>query len=502
MRVPLSRYPGMNRFVLDWLNGDERFLPRRGAGGSGDATLKSGPDLAAARLKPELRAALKASNKRWGIFVGDALEQWGAGGTLTIVAGQQVGFAGGPLYTLAKLASLLRIKRDLETQGIPVTAFFWLATEDHDYDEVATLNVPVGDHQVDLLCIRAVRTADARTAVGSLPVPEELVTQFLARYDIQRPSWLRPGISFADSFGELLAATCGSEIILVDSLLPELRRAGAPLFEQIHARSDAMQRVLQDRAEELEAAGYREQVIPRDGSEYTLLFSLDDRNRRQPVTPETPPERTSTSALTRPLLQDFVLQPDIFLGGPAEVAYYAQVNVLHDLLKVRMPRVALRGHVLVAPHRIIRAMERHSIDPAEVFSSPDQILMPREPEGVARIRELAEQGHRELLQRVEQIGTLALPADHSLAGSIQKSVGHLEYHFRKLSERSINALLRKDRERYAAVREVVATLYPDRQVQDRVVSWFAYWCRYDRLLLERMVEEVEPDSAFFRIVSL
>jgi uncharacterized protein YllA (UPF0747 family) len=59
---------------------------------------------------------------------------------LTIIAGQQVGFAGGPLYTLAKLASLVRFKRDMAKQGIPVTAFFWLATEDHDFDEVATLN--------------------------------------------------------------------------------------------------------------------------------------------------------------------------------------------------------------------------------------------------------------------------------------------------------------------------------------------------------------------------
>ncbi|HYK03726.1 MAG TPA: bacillithiol biosynthesis BshC [Thermoanaerobaculia bacterium] len=492
MRVPLAHYPGMNRFVLDWLDGDERFLPRRT------------PPPRTRNIAPELVAALDRSNRHWGIFAKDQLQRWGGGETYTIIAGQQVGFAGGPLYTLAKLASLVKIKRELEAQGTPVTAFFWLATEDHDFDEIATLKVPVKNGQLDLLCIRAVRATDSRMTVGSLPVPESLIAQLLAVYDMPRPAWLREGITFRDSFAELIVATFGSEIILVDSLLPELRRAGAPLFEQLYAKHDDIQRTLHERAAALEAAGYKEQVVPGEGNEYTLLFAIDDEGRRQPATDnrQQPPERTSTSALTRPLLQDFVLQPDLFLGGPAEVAYYAQIAPLHELLNITMPRVGLRGHTLVAPKRVAKAMERYAIAPHEVFTPADAILAEREPEGVARIRELAEEGKRELLQRIEQIGELALPADHSLAGSINKSIGHLEFHFNKLSERAIKGLVRKEKERYAATRELVATFYPDRHVQDRVVSWFAYWCTYGQHLADRVVDEVEPDSAFFRIVTL
>lgn len=491
MKVPLAQYPGMNRFVLDWLEGDTRFLTRET------------PPRRAREIAPELAAALDASNRHWGIFAKDQLQRWAAGDTYTIVAGQQVGFAGGPLYTLAKLASLVKLKREREQQGTPVTAFFWLATEDHDFDEVATLNVPAKNGQLDLLCIRAVRATESRVAVGSLPVPESLIAQLLAVYDMPRPGWLREGITFRDSFAELIASLFGSEIILVDALLPELRRAGAPLFEQIHARHDDIQRALHDRATALEAAGYKEQVIPRDGNEYTLLFSLDENGHRQATTDNRqPPEKTSTSALTRPLLQDFVLQPDLFIGGPAEIAYYAQIAPLHEMLGIAMPRVGLRGHALVAPKRIVKAMERYAIEPREVFSTADAILAEREPEGVARIRELAEEGKRELLKRVEQIGELALPADHSLAGSINKSIGHLEFHFNKLGERAIKGLVRKERERYAATRELVATLYPDRQVQDRVVSWFAYWQTYGEHLIESIIAELEPDSACFNIVSL
>ena len=503
IRVPLSRYPGMNRFVLDWLAGQSnatRFLPRSGVLRQSRSFRESGG----------LAAALQNSNKQWGIFAKEPLEKWQAGQTVTIVAGQQVGFAGGPLYTIAKLATLVKMKRDLEAQGTPATAFFWLATEDHDFDEAAQLNVPVStlgaakdvNRQLDLICMRAVRAADGRAVVGSLPVPESLVTQLLALFDIPRPPWLREGITFRDSFAELVATAAGNEVILVDALLPELRRAGASLFEQIHARRDQIQTALGKRGDELKAAGYTEQVMAREGEEYTLLYELDENGHRNPVAHPTDPERTSTSALTRPLLQDFVLRPDIFIGGPAEVAYYAQLSVLHDLLGVTMPRVALRGHVLVAPKRVTRMLERYEIDPADVFASIESLLTEREPDGVSKIHEIKDEGRRELMKRIEQIGEIALPADHSLAGSIERSIGHIEFHFEKLAERAIKALVRKDRDRYAATRELVATFYPDRHVQDRVVSWFAYWCVYGAHLVDRIIEEVEPDSDHFRIVEL
>ncbi|MDQ3283912.1 MAG: bacillithiol biosynthesis BshC [Acidobacteriota bacterium] len=493
MKFPLAQYPGMNRFVLDWLGGDARFLPRV----EGPVAKRSGSPHAQSLVAP-----LDASNRHWGIFAKEQLQRWANGECVTLIAGQQVGFAGGPLYTLAKIASLVRMKRDLEKNGQPAIAFFWLATEDHDFDEVATLNVPMRNGQLDLLCMRAVRAADSRAVVGSQPIPASLIEQLLTVYKLPRPNWLREGITFRDSFAELIASIFGSEVVLIDALLPELRRAGEPLFRSIEEKRTDIQRLLHERATALESAGYNEQVVAREGNEYTLLFQIDDQGRRQPTTDNREPTTTSTSALTRPLLQDFVLQPDVFLGGPAEVAYYAQIAPLHNLLGIPMPRVALRGHVLVAPKRIARAFERYAIDPAEVFRNTDAILAEREPEGVARIRELTEEGKRELMQRIESISELALPADHSLAGSIQRSIGHLEYHFNKLSERAIKGLVRKDKERYTAARELVATLYPDRHVQDRVVSWFAYWCEFGERVVEGVVEEVEPDSAYCKILSV
>jgi len=245
-------------------------------------------------------------------------------------------------------------------------------------------------------------------------------------------------------------------------------------------------------------------VVPRPGDGHTLLFELDEHGRRALVDSPRPlpPERTSTSALTRPLLQDFVLRPDLFVGGPSEVAYYAQIAPLHDLLGVPMPRVALRAHELLAPKRIVRTVARYDIAPDEIFAGTDALLATREPAGVAEVTAIADHARRELTEKITRIGEIALPAEHALARAINRSIGHIEYHFNKLTERAIRGLARKDRERYAAVRELVSTLVPDGKPQDRVAGWFGYWQQYEQHLIDRMIEEAEQDEDVCKVVSL
>jgi uncharacterized protein YllA (UPF0747 family) len=497
LEIPLAAYPGFNRFTLDWMAGNANathFLSR--------AT----PKRNATTRDAALASALIGSNRNWGRNVEDEVARWSRGETFTVIAGQQVGFAGGPIYTLAKLAGMLKLKRDNEARGISTTVFFWLATEDHDFAEVATLSLPKRDpkQQLDLMTFRA-RHPSSKMAVGALPVPEELTLALIEYLDIPRPKWLREGITFRDSFAELIASAVDGKFILVDALLPELRRAGAPLFDGILTNWDRIQNALDVRAEELTKAGYAPQVVPRPGEAHTLLFDLDEDGRRNLIdSPKTlpPPERTSTSALTRPLLQDFVLRPDLFVGGPSEVAYYAQIAPLHELLNVPMPRVALRAHELLAPKRLARTVERYDIKPEEIFGGTDAVLATREPAGVAEIKAIAEKAKRALAVDMTRIGEIGLPAEHALARAINRSIGHIEFHFGKLTERAIRGLARKDRERYAAVRELVATLVPDGAPQDRVTGWFGYWQQYGPHLVERMIEEAAQDEDLCKVVSL
>lgn len=495
MIAPLSAYPGMSRFVLDWLSGNgdaRRFLPR-----------VVERDLRVLPRSADLRRALDNQNRGWGIQASAELERWSSGSTRTLIAGQQVGFAGGPLYTLAKLASLVKMKRDLESAGQPATAFFWLATEDHDFDEVAQLALPVEGQQQDLVWLRARRTAPERTMVGPLEVPETLKSGLADALGIDLPSWLRPGITFRDSFAELVAEVTGGEVVLIDALLPELRRAGAPLFDAIFDRWNEVQRTVAERSAALTRAGYAPQVLSRDGEQYSLLFEMSAGERRLVEEPRAvESEMISTSALTRPLLQDFVFGTDIFIGGPAEVSYYAQIAPLHELLGMAPPRVALRGHAFVVPHGVRRAMDRWALSVEDALRPADETLAGRESDGVKEIDRIASGAKAALLEDLARIGELALPADHSIARSYNRSVGHIEYHFEKFRQRATRALARKDRERFRAVRRVVGTLHPDGHVQDRVVSWFALWQAHRERLFETLVHEIDADAASVKVVTI
>ncbi len=494
-----TTYPELNKFTLDWISGRAnatQFLPRS----SGRALKRKVRD-------PELAQALIASNLRWGRDVADEVLRWSRGETFTVIAGQQVGFAGGPIYTLAKLAGMLKLQRDNEARGIPTTVFFWLATEDHDFAEVATLALPKRDpkQQLDLTTFRARRQDTKKVVVGTLPVPEELTRALIEYLDIPRPAWLREGISFRDSFAELLTSAVAGRYILVDALLPELRRAGAPLFDGILTNWERIQSELELRSASLQSAGYAPQVVPRPGEPYTLLFELNKDGERESIDSPRPivsPERTSTSALTRPLLQDFVLRPDLFVGGPSEVAYYAQIAPLHELLGVGMPGIALRAHEMLAPRRIVKTVARYDIRPEEIFTGADALLAAREPAGVAEVQAIAADARRDLAAQITRIGEIALPAEHALARAINRSIGHIEYHFNKLAERAIRGLARKDRERYAAVRELVFTLFPDGAPQDRVTGWFGYWQLYGQHLIDCMIDEAEQDNDVCKVVSL
>jgi hypothetical protein len=167
-----------------------------------------------------------------------------------------------------------------------------------------------------------------------------------------------------------------------------------------------------------------------------------------------------------------------------------------------MPRVALRAHELLAPRRVARTMERCAIAPEEVFAGADALLAAREPAGVAEVRAIAERAQRNLAEDMTRIGELALPAEHALARAITKSIGHIEYHFGKLTERAVRGLARKDRERYAAARELAATLNPDGTPQDRVSGWIGYWLEFGPTLMERMIANAEQDADVCKVVSL
>lgn len=497
LALSLSLYPSISRFALDVVRNqpDATAFCRR-------ARLDSMEPPGEGRGTDALAAALDAANREWGNEVSAEIDRWRSGQSITLVAGQQVGFAGGPLYTLAKIASLLRMKRDFESRGIPATAMFWMATEDHDFQEVAKLDLPGPEGTIHL---RGRPYRPGRDVIGGEAVPLNLIADLSTALGLAGEEWLKPGITFRDSFARLIAkVTGGRSLILVDSLLPELRRAGSDLLLALASDLEEAEAQIARRSEEIERAGYRAQVTTGEHGHYALLFEVEPGGRRVLLAPEnraravelatSRPEALSTGALARPLLQDRVLRPDVFLGGPAEVSYYAQLAGLCERLHVHQPHVALRGHVLVAPSRFLSSLERYGVEASELFDPVDEIVLRHETDAIERLSAVIEEMGRSFDAQFDRVRDMVLPADRSLEKSLERTARRVRYHHGKLEQRGRRALARRDRERHQAIARLSRTLLPDGVPQDRIIGWIGWWAVWGERLLPGLVEAVRPDT--------
>lgn len=515
VEFPLSEYPAIGRFALDLVEGSAkaaRFCAR--PRWSEISSRKPQRD------RTELASALVRSNRTWNNDVEALLAKWTRGEGVAIVAGQQVGFGGGPFYTLVKIASLLSIRRRLEARGVPAVPFFWLASEDHDFDEVATLQF---QRDGELIRLRSDQAPGGRCPVGPLPLPESLRAGLSSLLGYT-PTWLRPGVTFTQSFAELVVEAAGSgELVLVDSLLPRLRQEGAGLFESIAENLDELERLLDRRSGELAAAGYRPQVERGKEGHYSLLYSIDEEGDRHPVLPRpdgfvvegkeagreelfgrirNAPERISTGVLARPLLQDLLLEPAVFVGGPAEVAYYAQLGPLHARLGVNSPPVALRGHVLAAPARRLRALEKWGIEPTEIFQPLEEVVARRETDAIEKIGSMMREAEDALDGASTAIAAIALEADRGLEKAMSRSRTRIGYQLEKMNARARRAVARRDRERWEALSRLQSILYPGGAAQDRVAGWIGWWSGFGSSLVERLIDDADPDSPVVRITGI
>jgi bacillithiol synthase len=514
LRLPLESYPGLSPFALDLVKGTGNaagFLPR---------TPMESLQPPRTPRPPALVTALAESNMRWGNDVRRELDSWGAGRTITLVAGQQVCFAGGPLLILVKLLSLLRLRDSLAQQGSEATVFFWLATEDHDFDEVASITLSQKRGRTRL---RA-PGGSSRQMVGALPVDARLKRGLTDALGVEPPSWLRDGITYGDSFAELMTEVLRDRgVVFVDSMLPELRREGRELFVAMIEEMDESERLVTLRSGEIRDAGYTPQVAVAEDGHYSFLYHVSDSGVRRPIRfddgqwsvggkrstreeilelVQNRPETISTGVLARPLLQDKVLGTDVFLGGPAEVTYYAQLAPLHEIFGITQPHVGLRGHLLVGPQRILRPIADYDLSADDLFRTPEEIVARLDPALASRMRNAIDASAGSLEADLEQLRQTVLEADPQLERSAGRRLARIRYHLDKLSEQGERAALRKDTERYGAISRLVETLNPDGAPQDRHIGWITFWIQYRNRLVERILDQVEPDAPVLKVAGL
>ncbi len=444
-------------------------------------------------------------------------------GAVAIVTGQQTALFGGPAYTIYKAITAIYWAQWLSSRGIPAVAIFWMATEDHDFAEVnhvvwpALVEAPNEPSRADSLELRIagvdssngglphlqIHVDDSAKggAVGSIRLGTDIhqlvEAAASAINDPQSANIVaalrtayRPGETMGRAFGKLIAVLFrGHALILLDPMDAGLHRLAAPILRAAAGNAETFTQELIARGKALQSAGYHSQV--RVTPQSTLLFRIVD-GKREPIRKrgegfaagnlvftrdellavvDQYPEEFSPNALLRPVMEDALLPTAAYVGGPAEVAYFAQSEVIYRKLHVPMPVVLPRASFTLVDPRTAHILRKYKLNASSLFAGRQRVREKMEhesvPKGLARHFRI---GERNLARLLKTLRSPLHKLDPTLLGALDTAQRKMLYQYSKLSANAGRAegfrtgVLERDERRLTEI------LYPKRGLQERTLS--------------------------------
>jgi bacillithiol biosynthesis cysteine-adding enzyme BshC len=517
---PITGVPGLSRLYLEYCSGAAAARAFYTAG-CWDESWRQRPEIPA--HWPELAGLLAGQNISPSPAAAADLDAL-RGGAGVVVTGQQVGLFGGPLFTPFKAATALARAREATAAGRPHVAIFWLATEDHDFAEINHVVFPA---RRELRTLTYAGAPEAARPVGGIVLDESITPLVDQARELLGDSEAiealeavyQPGRTMAQAFAEFYSKVFAAQgLLMLDASGREFHHMGAPVLRAALERADELHSALLERSKELETAGYHAQVAV--GPQSSLLFLIDERTgarlalKRLPPNTQEPnglwqagrqsfstadligildaePERISPSALLRPVFQDFLLSTSAIVGGPAEIAYFAQSAVLYERILGRMTPALPRFSATLVESKIGEVLKKHGLTLEQVFAesaeSLAQLLAARSTPEEGK-RTLAGAGtvlEAELAALLEWMHSL----DAGLGQSAETAANKMRYQMSRLRRLAANFQLQREASLTRQAEAVSRALYPGGALQERVHGAAYYFALYGFGLAEELTAQ-------------
>ena len=476
--------------------------------------------------------------------VADALEKqnraWGASeqtlrniqrlreGAHAVVTGQQVGLFGGPLLSLFKVASVLALAKQVEAAGVACVPVFWLASEDHDLAEVNQALLLTPEFHLAPFTATAEGHADSPVAnVRFAKGTNELVKRMTALLgesatsEFLRESY-REGETFSGAYAKLYMRLFAEHgLVLLDPSDRELHRIAAPLFVEAIDRAGELDDALLARNREITRAGYHEQVKVTEES--TPLFALVD-GARVPIHRSNGgfsirkehfsaeelkkriadhPENFNANVLLRPVLQDYWLPTLAYIGGPAEIAYFAQVGVVYEKLLGRLTTILPRMSATLLEPKIEKLLNKYKLSMEDLFHGESQLRDELAARSLpAELKLDFERGRLGVEEAMQRIGESLQGLDPTLVEAARRAANKMRYQVGRLEKRAAQAELRREHIVSKHAEQIENAVYPRKTLQEREISGVYFHARYGQELVNRLIETAQNPCPEHKVVRL
>jgi bacillithiol biosynthesis cysteine-adding enzyme BshC len=455
----------------------------------------------------------------------EAIERLRDPAARAVVTGQQAGLLLGPLFTLSKARTAIRLAQRADRADRPVVAVFWVASQDHDAAEI--------DHAFLL-------GPDERLHRTALPFPADvpsgradwrdgwtarLVDELAAIYGdtpqvrdasdlLRRAS--APGGSVAEVFARLVSEVLGEAgLIVLDPMQPEVAARFAPLLKRDLDDPTVGPAGIREAGETLRGMGLRPQLgraddatnlfVQEGGGPRRLLrfdgsaFHLDGRPERRLHASDlrawldADPLSITPAAGLRPVVQDALLPTAQVVVGPGELRYFAQLRGVYRHHGVPMPSVRPRAHATLLEPPVARILARHGLDAASFAAGPDVALRERVLAVAGEAERFDRAAHRleaEIAELIEATAGL----DPTLEGAVRRSRATLERTLRRLRVKAGDALARREGVTAEQFARLEAHLLPDGRPQERALSPFSFFAKFGVAPVMARLATLEPEG--------
>jgi len=452
--------------------------------------------------------------------------------TVAIVTGQQAGLFGGPLFTVLKALTALRLADAVrDTYNVPTVAVFWVDAEDHDWQEVNVCGVLDADAAFHTVSIEGEAPSPgcpiARVqlgasieatldALGTALPPTEFTPALLAELRER----YAPGQGMVAAFSRWLESLLGPRgLVVYESSDPRAKPLVADLFCRELENAGATAERAGAAGRTLEALGYHAQVTPHHDS--AALFWLGDA--RTPIRAagdglhvgervETReglaararqhPEEFSPNVLLRPLVQDTLFPTACYVAGPSELAYLAQLRTVYEAFGIPMPLVQPRATATLVDANAARFLSRGDVALESLRPQDESALNVLLEAALPPSVEAAVDGVlRALDERMTVLAQEVTVVDPTLENAARSALGRMQDDVKKLQAKVLQAAKRKDETLRRQFKHAQAQAFPGGNPQERAVSVVSFVNRYGPPVIDRLAEELTLDPGIHTVIT-
>jgi bacillithiol synthase len=531
--IPYTKLPEASALYTNYLYNFDRVAPFYGGGSP--FSLASYQNVSrAADYSPALRSGivriLTRQNESFGAgeVTQKNLSRLSRPATVAVVTGQQVGFFSGPAFTLYKALTAVRLAQWLCDRGIESVPVFWLATEDHDLEEVSSTRVLDDDYNGVPLSDPGVRPAP-QCSVGYVRLSEGMTTALASLESVLPPGEAcdqllgdlrdsyRPGAGWGEAFARFIARIFKRwGVILLDALDPDLHRLAAPAYvKAIEAAPDLTARLMK-RSQGLVDASFHAQV--HVGPESTLIFGALEGNRLPLRSAdsrrsfkleggawlsseelkhwaETRPEEITPNALFRPVVQDLLLPTVAYVAGPAELAYHAQSAVLYPAFERPQPVIFPRASFTLIDPRTERLLNKYHLAVDDAWQGEAHLRQRIAAVGFSEgWEERLAESEREVAKILERVQGDVQSIDPTLLHALERARKRTEYQFERLKGKITRAAFAGSEVLRRHEQALARFLTPDGHPQERGLGGVHFLGRAGYDLLDRLLDLISIEA--------